>query len=397
MSRSRSDRDQKDDAGGHADDVQTARRRPRTSGTVRVLGRLAFVLIGLVVPLVALELIFRVAGPVLPGDYQTAQIVAVSEAFGRQNMANRSGWKRSSEFSVHVQVNSKGLRGPETPYEKPAGVYRILVVGDSFTFGGQVEEEETLTARLEEQLQAALAAQGSAPFKIETINAGVDGWNTANEIAWLRTEGFRYEPDLVLLMFYAGNDPGENYDTLKAVRRLGVETDSSAHLPAREFRQWLADISRLYAYLETGVIAKLAPPPPTDLADLSETAELNVRRSTDPGRREAGWQLSGDLVKQFGDLCEEHGVGVLLVGIPTVEHLFDLTRPPNPFQAIADAAQMPVIDLLMPFRSEPPDVQQALYFPKDHHWTPTGHQVATKYVTGDLVQRGLIPARSAQR
>src|SRR4051812_25159 len=44
--------------------------------------------------------------------------------------------------------------------------------------------------------------------QIEALNAGVDGWTTLNELAWLKAEGLRYEPDLIVLMFYTGNDPG---------------------------------------------------------------------------------------------------------------------------------------------------------------------------------------------
>src|SRR5215207_4791266 len=146
----------------------------------RILGRFAAVLGGVMAPVLMLEIFLRVGGAIAPGEYQTADLNAASEQFGRLNTANRAGAKRTGEFSTHVRVNSKGLRGPEIPYTKPAGVYRVLVLGDSFTFGAQVEEDDTLVVRLAEHLRAAAARAGSAITEVETINGGVDGWNTHN-------------------------------------------------------------------------------------------------------------------------------------------------------------------------------------------------------------------------
>jgi len=363
-----------------------------------VVSRVVAVAAGLLIPLLALEALFRFAGPVLPGEYQTARLVAASELFGRQNMANRAGWKRSAEFSVQVRVNSKGLRGPEVAYEKAPGMFRVLVVGDSFTFGGQVEEDETFVVRLGHELQKAANRASSEPRQIETINAGVDGWNTANELAWLTSEGLRYEPDLVVLMFYTGNDPGENYDMLKAVKRVGVEMDPAAALPARDARRFLADTSALYAFLETGVISKLtSAPEASDLADLSEDTELRVRRSTDPDRQDQGWQVSGDLLRHLRVLCDDAGVQLLVVGIPTVEHVGNADRSPTPFTSIAEAAQAPALDLLIPFRSASAGIRDDLYYPKDRHWTPRGNDEAARHVAADLSGRGVLRQESSRR
>src|SRR5215203_5982701 len=41
-------------------------------------------------------------------------------------------------------------------------------------------------------------------MEFEIINAGADGWSTVNEYVWLITEGYQYEPDLVVLAYYVG-------------------------------------------------------------------------------------------------------------------------------------------------------------------------------------------------
>ena len=70
-----------------------------------------------------------------------------------------AGWKKTSEYTSWIEINSKSLRGAEIDYPKPAGELRILVTGDSFTFAEQVNQHETFTQRLEDRLNAALPSR----------------------------------------------------------------------------------------------------------------------------------------------------------------------------------------------------------------------------------------------
>ena len=71
----------------------------------------------------------------------------------------RPGWT-GDEFEAPVTINSKGLRNPEIPYEKPANTYRILALGDSWTFGFRMNEPDAYPRQLERMLQADAAARG---------------------------------------------------------------------------------------------------------------------------------------------------------------------------------------------------------------------------------------------
>ena len=200
--------------------------------------------------------------------------------FGRLNMVNQAGWKRSSEFSTHVRVNSKGLRGPEIPYSKPDGKDRVLVVGDSFTFGAQVEEDETFVARLGAYLHAGDAQAGIEPGSVETINAGVDGWNTINELSWLKAEGIKYAPDMVILMFYVGNDPvristGSRPSNEPSLRQAPLRIARSDG-----FGVHLRVSPRCTPSSNPGIVAKLGASAPSD--DPPDSLTLVTRRSIDP-------------------------------------------------------------------------------------------------------------------
>src|SRR5258707_420722 len=61
---------------------------------------------------------------------------------------------RSNEFDYEFRANKLGLRGPDVPFPKPAGTFRIVVLGDSFVAGYGVAEEHLLTSLLEKQLRA---------------------------------------------------------------------------------------------------------------------------------------------------------------------------------------------------------------------------------------------------
>jgi hypothetical protein len=102
---------------------------------------------------------------------------------GLQDLAVFGGKRLSS--------NSRGLRGAaEHALGKEAGRTRIVALGDSFTFGEEVSDEETWTARLE------ALAPGS-----EVLNLGVHGYGHDQMLLYLREEGLRYKPDVVLLGF----------------------------------------------------------------------------------------------------------------------------------------------------------------------------------------------------
>jgi lysophospholipase L1-like esterase len=101
-------------------------------------------------------------------------------------------------MGVEFDTNSKGLRDREIPYARTPGVRRILMLGDSGTVGWGVAFDETFPKRIEK----AYAEKGD---KVEVINTGVGNYNTIQEVEYFLTEGYKYEPDIVVLN-YSFND-----------------------------------------------------------------------------------------------------------------------------------------------------------------------------------------------
>jgi lysophospholipase L1-like esterase len=92
----------------------------------------------------------------------------------------------------HVVTNSIGLRSSEEPRE---GAFRILVLGDSMTFGPYLANEDTWPSWMENRLRRVL---GTA-VDVQVFNAGVGGYSIPDELSLLREKGIAFEPDLVVL------------------------------------------------------------------------------------------------------------------------------------------------------------------------------------------------------
>jgi len=118
-----------------------------------------------------------------------------------------------------VEVNPAGFRDLPRVRAKPPGTFRIAVLGDSQTEALQVEREETFAAVLEEELSSCRTAPpgwaGEGRPRFEVLNFGVAGYGTAQELLTLREEALAYDPDLVLLAVYTGNDVRNNLEALE--------------------------------------------------------------------------------------------------------------------------------------------------------------------------------------
>ena len=99
-------------------------------------------------------------------------------------------------MGVDVRINSQGLRDREYSLAKPAGVYRVLILGDSTTLGWGVKAEDTAAKILERELGP----------RFEVINAGVGNYGTVQEFSYYKTRGRLFHPDLVILQYFI-NDP----------------------------------------------------------------------------------------------------------------------------------------------------------------------------------------------
>jgi lysophospholipase L1-like esterase len=109
-------------------------------------------------------------------------------------------------------VNNHAWRDLDRSFENRTGSYRILVLGDSVTYGAIVSLERLYTRVLQERFRAR-------GYNVEVISMGYGGWGTDQELEALQNEGMKYSPNLVVVQF-CGNDIEDNLHAGDRARQI---------------------------------------------------------------------------------------------------------------------------------------------------------------------------------
>ncbi|MCB9592312.1 MAG: SGNH/GDSL hydrolase family protein [Sandaracinaceae bacterium] len=174
-------------------------------GVADTLKKLALLAVTSLVTVGLGECGMHVLGIGQPQFHEPDPTFGVAPIAGAEGEFNREG-------HAHVRITEHGYRGVDHPREKPAGTFRLVVLGDSYTEARQVELEESFSARLEEQLATCPVLDGRP---LEVLNFGVAGYGTAQEYLTLRERALAYSPDAVMLAFLTGNDVTDNHPSLR--------------------------------------------------------------------------------------------------------------------------------------------------------------------------------------
>jgi len=121
-------------------------------------------------------------------------------------------------MGVPVTISSAGFRDREYEKQKPSGTYRILLLGDSLTFGWGVRAEARFSAILEARLAVALGENG--PYeRSEVINTGIGNYNTSQQVGLFGDRGRSWQPDLVVLNHFINDAEPSPRKTAPAIFR----------------------------------------------------------------------------------------------------------------------------------------------------------------------------------
>jgi hypothetical protein len=166
----------------------------------RVGSALAMVFAGIVLGLLVAEVGSRLLGIGEQGLYQWD----TDRGWGLRPRA--SEWQRR-EGNAFVQINREGMRDREHSYRKPKDTIRIAFIGDSFTEAEQVALEDDFVSVVERRLGTCPRLRGK---NVEALNFGCDSYGTVQEFITLQRYVCKYSPDIIVLLFFAGNDLRNN-------------------------------------------------------------------------------------------------------------------------------------------------------------------------------------------
>ncbi|MFH1689406.1 MAG: SGNH/GDSL hydrolase family protein [Candidatus Eisenbacteria bacterium] len=333
------------------------------------------------------------------------RIFRSSDVLPYQLVPNAESAHRTAEFSVPIRINSCGYRCREFDVAK-GEQFRILVVGDSFTFGHGCTSQECYASALQRELEEALG-----PGAAEVINAGYAScYYPDTYYLYLKTFGLELDPDLVIVGFFVGND----VDRQGMVFNEWVEVDERG-LPLRiasanahvEDGYWVSD-SRLLRYrypilrnshLFQAIVSVLrssgAP------AEGRYRNELMYRPSY--AERTIG-AVDGvkRLFTEMDAMTKASGAQFLVFSIPAIEqvepHRFfdeegadsslDILKPQRLFGEFFEESGIDFVDPLPFLRSMS---EESLYYPIDQHWTPAGNELAGRWLARRLLEMGAVP------
>jgi len=220
-----------------------------------------------------------------------------------------------------ITTNSRGLRGPEVPLGKGAEEVRVLVMGDSSSFGDGVTYGETYGARLEALLNALFPKT-----RWSVVNGAMKGYSTFQGRYLLERVGLSYHPDLVVFAFLHSD-----FKTDAREDRL-----TNLNPPVVKALQELLYESNLYLLLRQGLLNRSGAAAQGEAAQVHRVSAADFRTN----------------LEEMARLCTSRGMGLIFLNMPREKRNRPGEDEPwrDALKAVAKESGAPVVDLFTVFR-----------------------------------------------
>lgn len=285
------------------------------------------------------------------------------------------------DYDVVYTVNADGYRGTAAPLRPPAGQSRVVVLGDSFTFGLGADDADIFTEVLNRR---------AAPERL-FLNFAVPGTSTDQQLLLAEDRAFAVKPDLVVLVVYLGNDL----------------IDNTLAYPLQ------ADVAKPYfALTDDGTLAlRNVPVPrerkPPDLQSITFSSVVLGDHQPEAGLlggsellRRLGWRpsvpditaeyddrfasairLFGALIQRLDRSVRRHGARLVVVLLPGKSFVEDPEGYSGRYQEWARrtvldrlaAIGVPTLDVATALHEARAQGRRDLFHPNEGHLTAAGH------------------------
>jgi hypothetical protein len=307
------------------------------------------------------------------------------------NIRFASAW---GEFDTVIKTNDVGLRGPQIAEARP-GQATVLFIGDSFTFGQGVQEEDRFSSVAGRKLEVA-------GLDVRIINAGHWMYTYDQQLVLMKEMIRRFHPKIVVQGFFwphirtmFGHEQHRSADgQLVSVSDDKIKVDENGVLKFRS--DWLERPP-----LNSQLIAMIARAA-LNRALLNSASRWFAFLRPDDKSTEPLWQLTDSLVSEAATMLREQGITYVPFLVPaSVEvggntwGLFgwtesapptdvDIGLPSRRFKSIFARTGTPLLDPSQALRERGGG---RLYFERDGHWNADGHRVI-----GELLANAIAPA-----
>jgi hypothetical protein len=347
------------------------------------------------ITLAAIELLLAVFYPI-PFSSERNMYYEKDPFTGYRVRANSIGYFQNKK--IPAIANSRGHRDTEIPIEKGHDVFRIVVLGDSFTFGANVQREEAYPQVLEDLLNKQFNKT------IEVVNTGVGGWSPFQYAQYYLNYGKKFDPDLIIVGFYVGNDSYSKVEnvtqsaTAVLGRRISKEESESKFITLKVFLYEKLNIVRLILNRRKGIKTEgSVNVERDDCQDYSGwyiyKQGLNLKRHLQKSERLFHRAKNNVYqIYRIKSAAEKDLIPVIVVLIPTEVqispslrkilladkniHNYDFSMPQTMLIEMFKNANIKTIDLLTDFKKN----TNCLYM-NDSHWTTEGHRLAATVIS----------------
>ncbi len=292
-------------------------------------------------------------------------------------------------------ANRLGFNDVERSPHKPPGTFRFLVLGDSYNWAGG--RSGNYTARLERRFEAEYGAQ-----VVEVMNVGLHATHTAQQLELLEAAGLDWQPDVVVLGFFAGND---FFDAVPHRRRILIGGGFVDLDPRRDF-EWvlfgrpIVPRSRLAAWIHHAAVQLRESVTGADQA-LAPATYFDIKRRYlgfyDPATHRQG-RFDTQIAYIFASIdalkrrLDGAGIGLLVAILPDELSVdddlasavfarfglnaadFDLNLAQRLLADRLQTRRIRYVDLTPAMRAA--QEREPMYLVRDGHWNLAGNQAA---------------------
>ncbi|MBC8555242.1 MAG: hypothetical protein H8D23_36980 [Candidatus Brocadiales bacterium] len=404
---------------------------------VRMRNRLflAITLVGtFLVCLLIIEVVIRILDP--QSDLRRKDLFFQYEPFiGFEGIPDKKGVFANSSFKTTITHNNEGFRDVNHDKKNTQNKFRVITLGDSFTWGHGVENDQIYMKVLEEYVP-----------NIETINMGGPGGDPQGELKVYTSRGINYEHDVVLVGFFIGNDieayypdpkkspPQWGYDSkgefvlignmksqeeVDAIRKKSEERYSPTK--SRNFRSrisywftrhfqiftFVGNHRKYYSDVLKGSLLYTKILKLFGIDNKRAHGFLNFCMENDTDDVKHGWKLLTGVLETMKGSVGSAGAKLYVLFIPqyvqTSQLIFersvrkyghdpskyDAEKPNRELAKLCRKLGIDYLDLL-PVMKEETLSGNALYYPRDGHWNVEGHRIAAREIYKDMKKRGWI-------